>query len=110
MKKKTKFGKIIAISNSLNPSKDILNTYKKHNVENYIKIGSSYKFCLIAAGEFDIYAAHARAFEWDIAAGHAIVEHAGGIVTTLEGKKFKYGKPNYKNQSLLVKRSKDLNK
>ena len=37
--------------------------------------------------EFDIYAARERAFEWDYAAGHAIVEHAGAVVTTLDNKK-----------------------
>ena len=34
---------------------------------------SSLKFCVIAAGEFDLYVAEPRACEWDIAAGHAIV-------------------------------------
>ena len=71
---------------------------------------SSYKFCVIASGEFDLYAAKARANEWDIAAGHAIVKHAGGMVTTLDGKEFKYGKANYKNLTLLVRRSKNLEK
>ena len=44
-----------------------------------LKMSSSLKFCAIAAGEADIYAANARAYEWDIAAGHAILEHAGGL-------------------------------
>ena len=39
---------------------------------------SSLKFCVVAAGEFDLYAAEPRACEWDIAAGHAILLHAGG--------------------------------
>ena len=57
-------------------------------------------FCVLAAGEADIYAAKARAWEWDIAAGHAILEHAGGLVVTHEEKKFLYGKVNYKNLSI----------
>ena len=73
-------------------------------------MSSSLKFCTLAAGEADIYAANARAFEWDIAAGHAILEHAGGYVTTLEEKKFLYGKEKYKNLSLIAKRSKNLEK
>ena len=71
---------------------------------------SSYKFCVIATGEFDLYATTARAYEWDIAAGHAIVKHAGGIVTTLDEEEFKYGKVYYKNLSLLVRRSENLEK
>ena len=69
---------------------------------------SSYRFCVIAAGEFDLYAAKARAYEWDIAAGHAILKHAGGIVTTLNEEEFKYGKTDYKNLDLLVRRSENL--
>ena len=70
---------------------------------------SSYKFCVIANGEFDIYAAKERAYEWDYAAGHAIAENAGAIITTLDYQPFLYGKEDYKNSSLLILRSKDLN-
>ena len=73
-------------------------------------MSSSLKFCTLAAGEADIYAAQARAFEWDIAAGHTILEHAGGSVTTLNEKKFLYGKKNYKNLPIIAKRSFDLDK
>ena len=72
-------------------------------------MASSYKFCVIANGEFDIYAAKERANEWDYAAVHAIAEHAGAIIKTLDGKKFNYGKDNYRNPSILIKRSNNLN-
>ena len=88
----------------------MLKAHKKFNVKSFVNIRSSYKLCVIASGEFDLYAAKARAYEWDIAAGHAIVKHAGGIVTTLDEKEFKYGKDDYKNLSLLVRRSQDLKK
>ena len=74
------------------------------------KMSSSLKFCALAAGEADIYAANARAYEWDIAAGHAILEHAGGRMTTHEEKKIFYGKDNYKNLSILAKRANNLEK
>ena len=107
-KKKTKKGEVLAVSNSSKPAEEIVAIHKKFNVKKLTDMRSSYKFCVIAAGEFDLYASHPRASEWDIAAGHALVEHAGGSVTTLEGKKFNYGKKNYKNLSLLVKRSEKL--
>ena len=74
-----------------------------------VKMASSYKFCVIAKGDFDIYAARERACEWDYAAGHAIAENAGAIISTLEGEPFLYGKEDYKNPSLLIRRSKNLN-
>ena len=44
---------------------------------------SSYKFCVIATGEYDFYAAKKERNEWDYAAGHAVAENAGAIITTL---------------------------
>ena len=55
-----------------------------------------------------IYAAQARAFEWDIAAGHAILNHAGGSVTGHDYKSFLYGKKNYKNLPIIARRAQDL--
>ncbi|MEO1542512.1 MAG: 3'(2'),5'-bisphosphate nucleotidase CysQ [Pseudomonadota bacterium] len=59
-----------------------------------IQIGSSLKFCLIAQGEGDVYVRHGPTSEWDTAAGEAILEAAGGTVTTLDGKKLTYGGAN----------------
>ena len=108
--KKMKTDKIIGLMNSDKVSDEVLDIYRKHNVNEKIKISSSLKFCMLAAGEADIYAAKARAFEWDIAAGHAVLEHAGGIVTTHDGEKFFYGKKDYKNLPIIAKRSLDLQK
>ena len=107
--KNTPKDKIVALSSSLKPSDIILNILKEYKVNSMVKMASSYKFCVIAKGDFDIYAARERACEWDYAAGHAIAENAGAIISTLEGKPFLYGKENYKNQSLLIRRSKNLN-
>ncbi len=106
--KKKNFNEIIGLENSGFTPEEIVEIYKKNNVSKFVKMSSSLKFCILAAGEADIYAAKARAYEWDIAAGHAILEHAGGIITTLEQKKFIYGKKNYKNLPILAKRSQNL--
>ena len=108
-KKKNK-NEIIGLENSGNTPSEIWNIYKKYKVTKTVKMSSSLKFCIIAAGEADIYAANARAFEWDIAAGHAILEHAGGTVTTHEEKKFLYGKQYYKNLPIIAKGVEILNK
>ncbi len=108
--KKVNKKEIIGLENSDSTPNEILNIYKKYKVSKTFKMSSSLKFCVIASGEADIYAARARAFEWDIAAGHAVLEHAGGFVTTHEEKNFLYGKENYKNLGIIAKRAVDLEK
>jgi 3'(2'), 5'-bisphosphate nucleotidase len=105
---KKNLGKIIGLENSGITPNEVLDIYKKYNVSETVKMASSLKFCVLAAGEADIYAAEARAFEWDIAAGHAILIHAGGHMTALDKNKFSYGKKNYKNPSIIGKRSLNL--
>jgi len=99
---------VVALSSAYKPSDVILSKLKEYNVNSIVKMASSYKFCVIASGEYDIYAAEERANEWDYAAGHSIAVNAGAIINTLEGKPFLYGKEDYKNPSLLIRRSKDL--
>ena len=108
-KKKTPKGKITAVTGSSKPSSMILDVLNKHKVTSYTPMHSSYKFCVIATGEFDFYAAKERAYEWDYAAGHAVAQNAGAIITTLDNKPFFYGKADYRNQSLLILRSNNLN-
>ncbi len=61
-------------------------------VKDFITAGSSLKFCLLAAGEADIYPRHGTTMEWDTAAGHAVLSAAGGSVTRLDGTALLYGK------------------
>ena len=70
----------------IKPSDLILNKLKEFKVTSVVKMASSYKFCVIATGEYDIYAAKERANEWDYAAGHAVAQNAGAIIKTLEEK------------------------
>ena len=107
-KKKSTKGKVCAVTNSSKPSSMIIDILNKNGVTSYTPMHSSYKFCVIATGEFDFYAAKERAYEWDYAAGHAVAENAGAIITTLENQTFKYGKSDYKNLSLIIKRNKKL--
>ena len=106
--KKQPNGKVVALSSDIKPSDIILNKLKKFNVSEIVKMASSYKFCVIATGEYDIYAAKERANEWDYAAGHAVAQNAGAIIKTLDEKPFLYGKESYKNPSLLMKRAENL--
>ena len=107
-KKKSKQNEINAISYSNKLKPEIVELHKKYNITNFTKMKSSLKFCVIASGEYDFYAAEPRAHEWDIAAGHAILEHAGGIVTDFDENEINYGKGDFKNPSLILKRGINL--
>ena len=106
--KKTKVNQIKAIhySNKLHPIID--NYHKKFGVTEFTRMKSSLKFCVIATSEYDIYVSEPRASEWDIAAGHAILQNAGGLITDFDNNQIFYGKKNFKNPSLILKRSEEL--
>ena len=93
--------RFISYSNNIIP--EIQKIYKDMGVTENIKMKSSLKFCVVAAGEYDGYVAEPRAYEWDIAAGHAILEHSGGTITDFDGNKILYGKKDLKNPSLILK-------
>jgi 3'(2'), 5'-bisphosphate nucleotidase len=65
-------------------------------------MGSSLKFCLVAEGSADLYLRDVPTMEWDTAAAQCIVECAGGLVCTLDGKALRYGKAGLKNPSLMT--------
>jgi 3'(2'), 5'-bisphosphate nucleotidase len=101
--KKKDYEGLKAVSYSDELKSEIAEVHKKYNIISYQKMKSSLKFCVIAAGEFDLYAAEPRACEWDIAAGHAILAHAGGKVTDFDDNEILYGKPEFKNPSLIIR-------
>jgi 3'(2'), 5'-bisphosphate nucleotidase len=55
-----------------------------------LSMGSSLKFCLVAEGKADLYPRLGPTSEWDTAAAQAIVEAAGGQVTTLDMQPLRY--------------------
>jgi 3'(2'), 5'-bisphosphate nucleotidase len=74
-------------------------------IRDLIAAGSSLKFCVLAAGEADIYPRHGTTMEWDTAAGHAVLAAAGGRVTRLDGKTpLTYGnaRENFTNPSFVA--------
>jgi len=105
--KKKNYKELKAVSYSDELKSEIAEVHKRYNITSHQKMKSSLKFCVVAAGEFDLYAAEPRACEWDIAAGHAILEHAGGKITDFNGDEILYGKPEFKNPSLII-RSKNI--
>jgi 3'(2'), 5'-bisphosphate nucleotidase len=75
--------------------------FRNNRVEEFIAIGSSLKFCLIAEGKANFYYRSGPTMEWDTAAGQAIVEAAGGRVTDGNGDFLTYNKPSPLNSSFI---------
>ena len=74
-----------------------------NDITETVSIGSSLKFCLLAAGEADIYPRFSPTMEWDTAAGDAVLRAAGGRVRKPDGTAFLYGKPEYRNGAFVAR-------
>ena len=68
----------------------------------YVAIGSSLKFCIVAEGKADIYPRASPTSEWDTAAGHAVLLAAGGQVDGPDGEALRYGKPTFLNRGFVA--------
>ncbi|WP_437920351.1 3'(2'),5'-bisphosphate nucleotidase CysQ [Sphingobacterium sp. LRF_L2] len=81
------------------PEEDLF--LQKYGIKDVRSVGSSLKFCCIAAGEATLYYRHGPTMEWDIAAGHAIVKYSGGDITQIDGSPMVYNKPELVNPSFV---------
>ena len=74
----------------------------QYKVAERVSVGSSLKFCLVAAGEADLYPRLGPTMEWDTAAGHAVLIAAGGSVLAPGGEPLRYGKPGLRNSFFIA--------
>jgi 3'(2'), 5'-bisphosphate nucleotidase len=68
----------------------------------YVAVGSSLKFCIVAEGNADIYPRASPTSEWDTAAGHAVLLAAGGLVDGPDGGPLTYGKSAFLNRAFVA--------
>ena len=94
---------LVAVASRSHRDKKTVEYLAHYPVKDFVTAGSSLKFCLVAAGEADIYPRHGTTMEWDTAAGHAVLAAAGGNVTTLDGAPFHYGKPGFENPHFVAR-------
>lgn len=83
---------LIVVASRSHRSPETETYLQNFNVTEFMSAGSSLKFCLVAKGQADLYPRHGRTMEWDTAAGHAILNSAGGEVIQLDGSPLTYGK------------------
>ena len=94
---------LVAVSSRSHPDAKTDELLKSLPIKGHTNAGSSLKFCLVAAGEADIYPRAGTTMEWDTAAGHAVLRAAGGTVTNWDGSPFVYGKPEFRNGPFIAK-------
>src|SRR3954469_7002249 len=94
---------LVAVSSKSHPDAKTDELLKTLPIKGNTNAGSSLKFCLVAAGEADIYPRAGPTMEWDAAAGHAVLTAAGGRMTTWDGAPFVYGKPEFRNSAFIAR-------
>jgi len=99
-------GLTVVMSRS-HPAPELTEYLRSYQVAEAISVGSSLKLCIIAEGCADLYPRLGPTMEWDIAAGHAVVEAAGGTLTTLDGETLMYNKQNLLNPYFIVSGQKE---
>ncbi|WP_374544661.1 3'(2'),5'-bisphosphate nucleotidase CysQ [Rhodoblastus sp.] len=83
---------VIALASRSHRDSDTDRLLARLPLKKVVPIGSSLKFCLIAAGKADVYPRFGPTREWDIAAGDAVLRRAGGAVLDLSGAPVVYGR------------------
>lgn len=67
------------------------------------KVGSAFKFALLAEGKADAYIRTGKTSIWDIAAGHALLNMAGGSLINLEtGREMEYSLDQLSNPHFMA--------
>ncbi len=94
---------LVAVSSRSHPDARTDALLRTMTIKGHTNAGSSLKFCLVAAGEADIYPRAGQTMEWDTAAGHAVLQAAGGSVTNWDGTPFVYGKPDFRNGPFIAR-------
>ena len=96
------------VSSKRSSDQDILNYFnstkqiKLPTKKNILKVSSSLKFLYLIEKKADLYLHLRRSMEWDIAAGHALLEASGGRIINLDGSEFLYAKADLSNKPFLA--------
>jgi 3'(2'), 5'-bisphosphate nucleotidase len=93
---------VIAVSSRSHSTPETDAYLAQVKVADRVSVGSSLKFCLVAAGEADLYPRLGPTMEWDTAAGHAVLAAAGGSVWAPGGVPLLYAKPTFRNSYFIA--------
>lgn len=93
----------VAVVSRSHASPEDQHVLSNYDVKETVSVGSSLKFCLVAEGTADLYFRSGPTMEWDTAAGQAILEHAGGSMSRIDGTPFRYNKESLLNPGFICK-------
>ncbi len=96
-------GPMVALKSRSHPDERLLEYMDAYPPVRWVTAGSAYKFCLLAKAEAHVYPRLNKTYEWDTAAGHALLEGAGAVMTDLEGNPFTYNKPHLENGPFIAR-------
>ena len=85
-------GQLTAVASRSHLSEETVRYIASLGVVETQNFSSSLKFGVLADGGADLYPRLSPTSEWDTAAGHAILNAAGGFVVTEDGRPLTYGK------------------
>lgn len=95
-------GRLRIVGSRSHAGKELEEFVKNIGDADFVSMGSSLKFCLVAEGKAHLYPRFGPTMEWDTAAAHAVVKAAGGSVTDLEGRELAYNKEDLLNPFFMV--------
>lgn len=95
---------LIAVRSKSHATEEEDSVLSNFGISDSISVGSSLKFCMVAEGKADIYYRHGPTMEWDIAAGHAILQASGGnvYIGSTTDQPFTYNKEDLLNGSFIA--------
>lgn len=88
---------LVAVVSRSHKNQETEDYLRDFSIQEEVTAGSSLKFCMIAEGLADLYPRFGRTMEWDTAAGHGVLKHAGGNVRKQDGGILTYGKDGLEN-------------
>ena len=94
---------VVAVASRSHGSEEVERFLERFKVKERASAGSALKFCMVAEGAEDIYPRFGPTWEWDTAAGHAILLEAGGRLIRTDGKReLEYNKPVLKHEGFIA--------
>ena len=98
--------KLKAADSNYHSTKLTTGFFKKFNIDDIFKSGSSIKICKLAEGLIDVYPRLNGTKEWDTAAGHIIANEAGCKLIDIKTKEeLTYNKKDFKNNFFIASRN-----